>query len=68
MTDFQRVLRIISIIFIASTILAAFLAAFHAVYPSPLIDFLVRRLSDIMLICVSSIGGLVAGQKLERRR
>lgn len=68
MSDFQRVLRILTTIFIVSALLAAMLTGFDAWRPLPLADFLVKKLADIMLVCVSGIGGLLAGQRIERRR
>ena len=67
MSDFQRVLRIVSIIFITSVVSAASLTAFDAWLHLPLAEFLVKKLADIMLVCVSTIGGLLAGQKLENQ-
>jgi len=34
----------------------------------PLAEFLVKRFADLMLVCVSTIGGLLAGQKIESRK
>ena len=68
MSDFQRVLRIVSTIFVASLVIAACLTALDAWSHLPLADFLVKKLADIMLVCVSGIGGLLAGQKLEKNR
>jgi hypothetical protein len=30
-------------------------------------EFLVKRFADLMLVCVGTIGGLLAGQKIESR-
>jgi hypothetical protein len=68
MTDFQRVLRLLSTIFIVSALLAGCLTAMDAWLHLPLADFLVKKLADIMLACVSAIGGVFAGQKIESRR
>lgn len=68
MSDFQRVLRLFSTIFIVSAVLAGSLAALDAWLHLPLADFLVKRLADIMLACVSAIGGVFAGQRIESQR
>ena len=68
MSDFQLVLRIVSGIFIACAILAAGLTALDAWLHLPLADFLVKKLADIILVCVSTIGGLLAGQKVEKNK
>ena len=68
MSDFQSVLRIVSGIFIACAILAAGLTTLDAWLHLPLADFLVKKLADIMLVCVSTIGGLLAGKKLEKNK
>ena len=68
MSDFQRVLRLFSTIFIVSALLAGSLAALDAWLHLPLADFLVKRLADIMLACVSAIGGVFAGQRIESQR
>jgi hypothetical protein len=31
-------------------------------------DFLVKKLADVMLACVTAIGGVIAGQKIESRK
>lgn len=67
MTDFQRVLRFVGIVFFASLVGAICLALADAWLHLPLADFLVKKLCDMMLVCVSTFGGLLAGQKLERR-
>jgi hypothetical protein len=67
-TDFQRVLRLFSTIFVISTVLAGGLTALDAWLHLPLADFLVKKLADIMFACVSAIGGVIAGQQIERRK
>ena len=68
MSDFQQVLRLFSTIFIVSAVLAGGLTALDAWLHLPLADFLVKKLADIMLACVSAIGGVFAGQKIESQR
>ena len=68
MSDFQRVLRLFSTIFVISTVLAGGLTALDAWLHLPLADFLVKKLADIMFACVSAIGGVIAGQQIERRK
>lgn len=68
MSDFQRVLRLFSIIFVVSAVLSGGLAALDAWLHIPLADFLVKKLADIMFACVTAIGGIFAGQQIERRR
>jgi hypothetical protein len=68
MSDFARVLRLFSTIFIVSAVLAGSLAALDAWLHLPLADFLVKKLADIMLACVSAIGGMFAGQRIESQR
>jgi hypothetical protein len=67
-SDFQQVLRLFSTIFIVSAVLAGGLTALDAWLHLPLADFLVKKLADIMLACVSAIGGVFAGQKIESQR
>jgi hypothetical protein len=67
-TDFQRVLRLFSTIFLVSAALAGLLTVMDAWLHLPLADFLVKKLSDIMFACVTACGGVIAGQKLESRR
>jgi hypothetical protein len=67
-SDFQRVLRLFSIIFVVSAILAGGLTALDASLHLPLADFLVKKLADIMFACVTAIGGVFAGQRIEGRK
>ena len=66
MSNFQRVLSIVGTIFVISLVMAVGLATADAYLHLPLADFLVKKLADIMLVCVSTFGGLLAGQKLEK--
>ena len=68
MTDFQLVLKIVSGIFLACAVLAVAETAIDSWIHQPLAEFLVKRFADLMLVCVSTIGGLLAGQKIERRK
>ena len=68
MTDFQRVLRLFSTIFVVSAVVAGGLAILDAWLHLPLADFLVKKLADVMLACVTAIGGVIAGQKIESRK
>lgn len=68
MSDFQRVLRLFSTIFVISAVLAGSLTALDAWLHLPLADFLVKKLADVMLACVSAVGGVFAGQTIERRK
>lgn len=68
MTDFQLVLRIVSGIFLACAVLAVTETAVDAWLHQPMAEFLVKRFADLMLVCVSTIGGLLAGQKIEGRK
>jgi hypothetical protein len=67
-TDFQLVLRIVSGIFLACAVLAVTETAVDAWLHQPMAEFLVKRFADLMLVCVSTIGGLLAGQKIEGRK
>lgn len=67
-TDFQRVLRLFSLIFVVSAVLAAALTTLDAWLHIPLADFLVKKLADIMFACVTAIAGVFAGQQIERRK
>jgi hypothetical protein len=67
-TDFHRVLQLFSPIFIVSAVLAGGLTAIDAWLHLPLADFLVKKSADIMFNCVTAIGGVFAGQKIERRK
>lgn len=68
MSDFQRVLRLFSTIFLVSAFIAGDLAVLDAWFHLPLADFLVKKLADIMFACVTACGGVFAGQKIESRR
>ncbi|WP_354268817.1 hypothetical protein [Bradyrhizobium japonicum] len=68
MTDFQRVLRLFSTIFVISAVLAGGLTAADAWLHIPLADFLVKKLADIMFACVTACGGVIAGQQIESRK
>jgi len=67
-TDFQLVLRIVSGIFLACAVLAVTETAVDAWLHQPMAEFLVKRFADLMLVCVSTIGGLLAGQKIDGRK
>jgi hypothetical protein len=67
-TDFQLVLRIVGYIFAGCAVLAVAESAIDAWVHQPLAEFLVKRFADLMLVCVSTIGGLLAGQKIEGRK
>jgi hypothetical protein len=67
-TDFQRVLRLFSTIFLVSAVIAGGLAVLDAWLHLPLADFLVKKLADIMFACVTAIGGVIAGQQIESRK
>jgi hypothetical protein len=68
MSDFQRVLRLFSTIFLVSAVIAGSLAVLDAWFHLPLADFLVKKLADIMFACVTAIGGVIAGQQIESRK
>lgn len=68
MTDFQLVLRVVGYIFAACAVLAVAETAIDALVHQPMAEFLVKRFADLMLVCVSTIGGLLAGQKIESRK
>jgi hypothetical protein len=68
MSDFQGVLRLFSTIFLVSAVSAGSLAVLDAWFHLPLADFLVKKLADIMFACVTAIGGVIAGQQIERRK
>lgn len=55
----------VSIIFVTSAVLAVVLTSVDAWSHEPLAEYLVKKFGDIMLVCVSTVGGLLAGQKLE---
>jgi len=67
-TDFQLVLRVVGYIFAACAFLAVAETAIDAFVHQPMAEFLVKRFADLMLVCVSTIGGLLAGQKIESRK
>ncbi|SIO24826.1 hypothetical protein SAMN05443247_03130 [Bradyrhizobium erythrophlei] len=68
MTDFQLVLSVVGYIFAACAFLAVAETAIDAFVHQPMAEFLVKRFADLMLVCVSTIGGLLAGQKIESRK
>jgi hypothetical protein len=68
MSDFARVLRLFSTIFVLSAALAVALAAADAWLHIPLADFLVKKLADIMFACVTACGGVITGQQIESRK
>ena len=68
MSDFQLVLRVVGWIFAGCAVLAVAETAIDAWIHQPLAEFLVKRFADLMLVCVSTIGGLLAGQKIESRK
>lgn len=67
-TDFERVLRLMKIMFLTSAALATVLSISDAVFHVPLADFLVKKLMDMALMCGSAIVGLLGGQHLERKK
>jgi hypothetical protein len=67
-TDFQLVLRVVGYIFAACALLAVAETAIDAFAHQPMAEFLVKRFADLMLVCVSTTGGLLAGQKIESRK
>jgi hypothetical protein len=67
-TDFQLVLKIVGGIFLACAVLAVIESSIDAWVHQPMAEFLVKRFADLMLVCVSTIGGLLAGQKIENRK
>jgi len=67
-TDFQLVLRVVGYIFAACAVLAVTESVIDAWVHQPMAEFLVKRFADLMLVCVSTIGGLLAGRKIEGRR
>lgn len=64
MTDFRLVLKIVSAIFFACLMLSALLTGLDGLYKVPLADFLVRKLADIMILCVGAFAGLLAGNHI----
>lgn len=68
MIDFQLVLRVVGYIFGACAFLAVAETAIDAWVHQPMAEFPVKRFADLMLVCVSTIGGLLAGQKIESRK
>jgi hypothetical protein len=68
MSDFQRVLRLFTTIFVVSAGIAGGLAILDAWLHLPLADFLVKKLADIMIACVTACGGVIAGQQIESRK
>jgi hypothetical protein len=67
-TDFQLVLKIVGYIFAGCAVLAVTESVIDALVHQPMAEFLVKRFADLMLVCVSTIGGLLAGQKIESRK
>jgi hypothetical protein len=65
-TDFQRVLTTVTIIFLVCAVLAVLLASLDAVYHVPLADFLVKKFGDLLTLCVGAIAGLLAGRHFSR--
>jgi hypothetical protein len=47
-------------IFFACLILAALLTIFNAFVPAPLSEFLVKKLTDILILCLGAIAGVLA--------
>jgi hypothetical protein len=66
-SDIQLIIKVIAYIFAVCAILAVVEAAVDAWAHQPLAEFLVKRFSELMLVCVTSIGSLLAGQSIERR-
>lgn len=58
-------LRVVGYIFAACAFLSVAETAIDAFVHQPMAEFLVKRFADLMLVCVSTIGGLLAGQKIE---
>ncbi len=65
--DVQLIIKVIAYIFAGCAVLAVVEAAIDAWVHQPLAEFLVKRFSELMLMCVTSIGSLLAGQGIERR-
>src|SRR5258708_28739529 len=55
-------------IFAGCAVLAVAECAIDSFLHQPMANFLVKRFTDLMLVCVSTIGGLLAGQKIEGRK
>jgi hypothetical protein len=62
MTDFQSVLRTVSIIFFTCALFAVLVAGLDALHHLPLADYLVRKFGDITTLCIGAVAGLLAGR------
>jgi hypothetical protein len=65
--DFRMVLRTVTVMFFGCLCCAVSLATLDAFHHLALADFLVRKLSDIMILCVGAIAGLLTGKHLATR-
>jgi len=66
-TDFQLVLRTVTIIFLTCAVLAVLVVVLEAFVRVPGAEFLVRKFGDILMLCVGAIVGLLAGHQIKRR-
>jgi uncharacterized membrane protein YfcA len=63
-SNFQLVLRTVLVIFLTCATLAVIVAGVDAFVYLPQGDFLVRKFSDVLTLCVGALAGLLAGQHL----
>jgi len=68
MTDFQLVLRTVSVIFITCATLAVIVAGLDALHHFPLADYLVKKFGDMLTLCVGALAGLLAGHRYGLKR
>lgn len=68
MTEFQVVLRTVTIIFFTCAVLAVILAAADSLHSLPLADYLVKKFGDMMMLCVGAVVGFFAGHHYGTRK
>lgn len=68
MTDFQMAMKIFAWMFALCIVGVVAVSALDSWHHITFAETLVRTLCEIMLMCVSGITGLFAGQHLERRK
>jgi hypothetical protein len=68
MSDFQLAIKLFAGMFSLCAVLAVAVLGIDALSHIALASELIKTFSTIMLSCVTGIGGLFAGQGIERRR
>lgn len=66
-TEIHISVKVLAGMFAGLAVLAVAVTVLDAWKPHPLADFLVKVFAQLMLVCVTSIASLLAGQNIERR-